>query len=87
MALFPPSGEPAWRLSFEKLCTEVGAIVEHCQSVLELVLDTPDDTEDIMADLQRRIDKSWPAHKFDELVNDACARFDMRLDVPKFRSP
>ena len=26
--VFPPSGEPAWRLSFEKLCTEVGAIVE-----------------------------------------------------------
>ena len=40
-----------------------------------------------MADLQRRIDKSWPAHKFDELVSDACARFGLSLDVSRFRNP
>ena len=85
--VFPPSGESAWRLSFEKLCTEVGALVEHCQGALELVLHTPDDTEDVVADLQRRIDKSWPPHKFDELVSDACARFGLSLDVPRFRNP
>ncbi len=83
----PPDSDDAWRLSFEDLCYKVGLIVEHCQGAVDLVLSSPDDRDDTIADLQRRLDRSWPACRFDEVVSDACTRFGLSLNVMKFREP
>ena len=83
----PPDDDRAWQVSFEDVCFRVGLVVKHCQDAVELAVSSPDDVEDTIADLQRRLDRSWPAYRFDELVRDACTRFDLRLDVPKFREP
>ena len=84
---YPPNSCCAWRESFLGLCSEVGAIVEHCQGAVALAVSTPDDKEDTIGDLRRRIDRSWTPEKFDTLVGDACTRFSLNLDLPKFRNP
>ena len=82
-----PDDADLWRRCFQGLCFEVGAIMEHCQNAVMLALSDRDDGEDFIADLQRRSGRNWPVHRFDEIVTDACARFSVKLDVPKFRNP
>jgi len=85
--IYPPDDDRAWRLSFDEICSEVGVVVEHCQSAVVLAVSTPDDKEDIVADLRNRLDRSWPAYRFDELVRDACIRFRLNVDASKFSEP
>ena len=84
---YPPDDDRAWRVSFEGICSEVGVVVKHCQGAVVLAVSTPEDKEDIVADLQRRLDRSWPAYRFDELVRDACSRFRLNLDARRFGEP
>ena len=79
-----PRDEDAWRLCFEKLCSEVGMIVEHCQTALASVAADVDE-EGAIEELRRRLDRSWPPDRFDEIVADTCTRLGVSLDVPGFR--
>ena len=81
----PPNSVKGWQHCFEGLCIEVGSIVSHCKGAIELVLTGPEDGEDVIADMKRRLDRNWPAYRFDQLVGDAAARIGQKLDVPKFR--
>ena len=83
----PPEGVEAWRNCFLALCSEVGAIVTHCQNAMTSVLSAPDDGQAATADLRRRINRAWPARKFHELVGDAAIRFGTRVDARKFCAP
>ena len=81
----PPNDIAGWRSSFESLCTDVYAIVAHCKAAFESVLSASEDKQTIINDLKRRVDRNWPAPRFDELVSDAALRIGQRLDVPRFR--
>jgi hypothetical protein len=83
----PPNNDGCWRKCCQALCAEVGAIVAHCQDAVTNVLTAADDGQSAIDDLRRRIERVWPAYKFDELVGDAATRLGLgvRIDVPKFR--
>ena len=81
----PPNDAAGWRVCFERLCDMAGLIVARCKSALEIALADAESREDVIDDLQRRLDRNWSAHEFDEIVGDAATRIGQRLDVPKFR--
>ena len=83
----PPDSREAWQVCFEGLCTEVCTIVNHCRGAITRVLSAADEKDDFIADLRHRIDRNWPAYKFEELVSDACSRLGFNLDVRKFCQP
>lgn len=85
--MYPPSGSEAWRSCFLALCSDVGLIIEHCQSAMTDVLLGVDDGNAAIADLRGRIDREWPAHEFHRLVGDAVVRLGMRIDPKKFCEP
>ena len=80
----PPTDANAWRSCFRVLCAEVETIVVHCQHAMTTVLSSPDDGEAATADLRRRIDRAWPAHKFHTHVGDAAIRLGITVDATKF---
>lgn len=80
-----PENAHAWRICFNGLCREVGKIVKHCQSALELIVRDEDDM-DAIDDLKRRVERSWSTDRLDALVRDICVRLSLRIDVPKFRN-
>ena len=79
-----PDNANAWRDCFNGLCREVGKIIRHCQSALELIVREND--MDTIDDLKRRVDRSWSTDRWDALVGDICVRLSLRVDVPKFRN-
>ncbi len=81
----PPDGAVCWRICFERLCDEVGAVLTRCKDALEMALSDAEDRERIAEDLRRRLDRNWPAHRFDRLVSDSATRIGQNLDVRKFR--
>ena len=83
----PPNNRGGWRKCFECLYTEIRLIVRHCRSALEIALAETEDGGKTVEDLKRRLDRNWPAHKFDEIVTDAATRIGQSLHVPKFRRP
>ena len=80
----PPDGPDAWRSCVLALCAEVGTIVVHCKGALTNVLCSADDGEAATADLRRRIDRTWPAHKVHSFVGDAAIRLGISVDSKKF---
>lgn len=81
----PPRDRRGWRSCFERLCAEVGAVLTYCRGAVELVLAVSEDGKSIADDLRRRLDRNWPARRFDMLVGDAATRIGQTLDAPKFR--
>lgn len=81
-----PKTRREWRDCFEHLCYEAGQIVSYCHGTVDKVLSSPDDGASTIADLKRRLDRNWPAHKFDGFVSDVCLRLGTQLDVPTFRN-
>ena len=81
----PPNTIGGWRNCFKSLCADVCAIVSHCKTVFESVLTETEYKATVIGDLKRRVDRNWPAYKFDELVTDAVTRIGQTLNVPRFR--
>lgn len=81
----PPRDKDGWRRCFERLCTEVGAVLTYCRGAVELVLAGSEDGNDIACDLRRRLYRNWHARRFDMLVSDAATRMGQTLDAAKFR--
>ena len=81
------SDDEIWQRCFEGLCLEVRGIVAHCQNVVMWAIDSSDDGKTVIADLQRRLNRNWPTYEFDRLIEDACVRFAIQINVPKFREP
>ena len=81
----PPNNISSWGACFETLCMEARGILTRCKSAFEMILAGTEGGQDIIDDLKRRIELNWPAHKFDELTQDAVTRIGQTLDVPKFR--
>ena len=79
-----PRDDAAWRSCFERLCAEVGMIVDHCRTALASIAGDLDE-RDAIEDLRHRLDTSWSADRFDEIVVDTCTRLGVSLDVPGFR--
>ena len=80
-----PSDLGGWRSCYECLCADVYAVVAHCKSAVEVMVADPEARERTIDDLKLRLDRNWPAYRFDEFVNDAVIRMGQKLDVPKFR--
>ena len=79
-----PRDESAWGLCFERLCSEVGMIVEYCRIALASIAGGVDEAGAI-EELRRRLDRSWPPDRFDEIVVDICTRLGVSINVPGFR--
>ena len=82
----PPQNNEDWQSCFESLCSEVSSILTHCRDALNLVLADQDNRSDVITVLNQRIDRNWPAYKFDTIVGDAVTRMGQTIDVVKFRS-
>ena len=76
-----------WGACFQSLCEQVQTIVHYCTSVLGVVLSSLDDKDDVMGQLQKRLDRNWPAQDFDLIVNEVCYWIGEQIDVVKFRKP
>ena len=83
----PPNNRDGWRKCFERLYVEIRLMVRHCRSALEIALTETEDGGKTVDDLTRRLDRDWPAHKFDAIVTDAATRIGQSLHVPMFRQP
>lgn len=83
----PPNNIAGWRSCFESLCTEVCSVVRHCRSAVGLILANPEDGERVTSDLRHRLDRNWPAYRFDGIVSDVVTRIGQSIDIPKFRQP
>ena len=81
----PPAEDTNWNDCFDQLCCLVGEVVDQCQQAVAIVLSSADDGKVVIEDLQNRIDRFWPPHKFDPLVGDVAIRLGVRIDVVKFR--
>ena len=82
-----PNSCSEWEVCFELFCSEAGKIVTYCKRVVDLTLLSTGDGEDNIADLQQRLNRHWPPHKFDEMVSDISLRLGLPLDAKKFREP
>ena len=76
-----------WELCFSSLCHLVIGVMVHCKKVVSTILSAPDDGMDIIGDLKQRLNRNWPVHEFDKIVNDVCYRLGEKIDTPKFRAP
>ena len=83
----PPNDRDGWRQCFERLHHKIYLLVSHCRRALELAITESELGANTVEDLRRRLDRNWPAHKFDECLTDVVARIGQSLDVPKFRQP
>ena len=59
-------------------------IVEHCRNALASIAGNVDEAGAI-EELRHRLDRSWPPHRFDEIVADTCTRLGVSLNVTGFR--
>lgn len=81
-----PSKASHWQACFEKLCTELlemlGNAIAACDS-FENVLDR----QRLLDELKTRLDRNWPAFRFDNYVVATAAKLSYAgIDVVKFRS-
>lgn len=83
----PPDAPESWNACSDRLCVVVSEVVGQCQRAIGDVLSSPDDGKVLVEDLQHRIERYWPAHKFDELVGDLAFGLGVHVDVVKFRRP
>lgn len=81
-----PKHRQEWRNCFKSLCSEVSEVIAHCHGVVDNVLASPTDGKGAIAELKRRLDRNWPAHSFDRMVEDILVRMDRKLKVPAFRN-
>ncbi len=82
-----PKRNREWRKCFESLCSEVSEVITHCHEVVDTVLASPIDGNRTISDLKMRLDRNWPAHRFDGLVGDVLVQLGLenRLKIPVFR--
>ena len=83
--VFPPNSSHEWQACCHALCDEVRQMIVCCQAVATPIFSSADNGQAAIADLRRRIQRSWPAHEFDKLVDDAATRIGLRIDARKFR--
>ena len=81
----PPNSAKNWRRCFQRLCSEIAAVIAHCKGAVELVLTSEEDGVRVINDLKRRLDRNWPDYKFDQLVSDCTVRIGRSLDIVRFR--
>ena len=82
-----PVAGSEWEACCGALCDEMVTLVIHCSSAMDVVLASDDSGESTIADLRRRVHRAWPAHRFDEVVDDAATRLGISVDSKGFREP
>ena len=83
----PPETGEEWKACFERLCGDMLTLTAHCKNAMETLVAADAGGGDATADLRRRIERMWAAHRFDEIVNDVAARLGISVDGRKFREP
>ena len=81
-----PKQSQEWRGCFEGLCSEVSQVIVHCHGVVDNVLASQTDGRGTIVELKRRLDRNWPGHSFDRLVEDILVRMDRKMNVTAFRN-
>lgn len=81
-----PKQKQEWRNCFRSLCSEVSDVVGHCHGTVDNVLASPIDGEGAIAELRRRLDRNWPAHRFDRFVEEILVQIGRELNVTAFRN-
>ena len=81
----PPRDVTGWRSCFECLCANMVALLKRCRLAVDGNLVDGEYHQEIVVDLQRRLNRNWPAHRFDAIVGDVASRIGERLDASGFR--
>lgn len=83
---FPPVEDVDWDRCFDCLVGLVLEDVQRCQRAVTKVLLSDDDGVAVINDLMRRVERSWPPHRFDELLADVSTRLGFSVNIVKFRN-
>lgn len=81
-----PKRRQEWRNCFRSLCADVSGVIAHCHGTVDHVIASPEDGEGAIAELIKRLDRDWPAHRFDRFVEDILVQMDRKLNVTAFRN-
>ncbi len=81
----PPRDAIGWRSCYRQLCFDVHAVLAHCRNAMDMAVVDEDVRQLTIDEMKRRLERDWPAHKFDRLISDAATRMGMKLNVSKFR--
>ena len=81
----PPESGEDWTACCQDLCGHVVELVGQCKSAMDVALSAEDGGVSVVDDLRRRIERVWPAYRFDEIIEDVGTRLGIRVDSRKFR--
>ena len=81
----PPERGEEWAACCQELCGHVVELVGQCKGAMDVALSAEDGGDLVVADLRRRIERVWPAYRFDEMIEDVGTRLGIRVDSRKFR--
>jgi hypothetical protein len=81
-------GEPTdWQKCCRRLCESIATSVGLLHRTWTAVTSEDDDAEIGKAQLQMAVDREWPAHRFDRLLEEAAARAGLEsLDIVAYRT-
>lgn len=81
----PPGCDSKWKDCSETLCGDVTALVLRCRGAIDVSMATDDGGASVVSGLRRRIERAWPAYRFDEVIDDASRRLGIVINVKSFR--
>ena len=83
----PPESGEEWAACCQELCGDMVELVGQCKGAVDVALAAEDGGSPAFANLRRRIDRVWPAHRFDEMIADIGTRLGIHVDSREFREP
>lgn len=79
-----PVSDSHWKACFDTLLKELSNLLALAIQACDQLHD-PTDGKRLVAELQHRLDREWPGHRFDRYVDQAVEKFGYGLDAVKVR--
>lgn len=85
--VFENGGDPPnWNQCCDVLCQNLATLLRSLLLVWKRSVDSTEDRALSIEQLKMAVDRNWPAHEFDPLVEEAAMALGISgLDIPKFR--
>jgi hypothetical protein len=81
-----PKENTHWEKCFVCLCAEMIELVRYCSEVFSLSIAAEEDRNIFLKDFQRRLNRNWAVHEFDEIISDVLSQIGGDLKVVSFRN-
>lgn len=80
-----PETADHWELCFAALAKLINEFLCASKSVITKIARSREDKELIFCDLKKRLNRNWPAHRFDGLIEDAAAKLGRKIRAVPMR--